>query len=526
MSIITTEERIYLLNSIKSLLDEYNYNYTEEALNTIIDEWASQKAPLIEAFKKHPNYIKGQFMIAFSKDYEREITDEQAYKFSQWLFEALKGSCRQYVPEDAIDENNGWHWEKPFTTSTYNAIYQIGCYAQRTLDDDFAYYINTANPNIRAKAGEKTTRVINRLCKWLGATNHPDYNREYAKYADSLSPMKVTRHTVLSINPLDYLTMSFGNSWASCHTIDKTNKRGMPNSYEGQYSSGTMSYMLDQPSMVFYTVDASYNGTAFWSQPKITRQMFHYGEEKLVQARLYPQDNDGDDEVYTPSRQLVQEIIACIFEFPNLWKLSRGTSAIRKYVYGCGTHYRDYYTFDSCTLSRHETENEGQFTIGAEPICIECGNTHCTSENINCCAGEHEYYCENCGEGIDGDNVYWVGDYPYCRDCVAYCDYCDEWVLEDHIVYISGYGDVCRDCRDEYLTLCDHCGDHHHNDEMTYVQSTGKDVCDDCLEELYTECDGCGEYFRNSRIAEAPNGYNYCSECYEEHCGEEEIEEA
>ena len=40
---------------------------------------------------------------------------------------------------------------------------------------------------------------------------------KFAKYADSINPIKVKRHTVLSVHPIDYYTMSFGNSWTSCH---------------------------------------------------------------------------------------------------------------------------------------------------------------------------------------------------------------------------------------------------------------------------------------------------------------------
>ena len=158
-------------------------------------------------------------------------------------------------------------------------------------------------------------------------------------------------HTILSVNPLDYLTMSFGNSWASCHTIDKQNKREMPNSYQGMYSSGTISYMLDSPSMVFYTVDASYDGNDFWHEPKINRQMYHWGEDKLIQGRLYPQDNDGCSTGYTAFRAIVQKIMSEIFDFPNFWTVSKGTSEAGRYIDSEGTHYRDYNNFSNCTSS-------------------------------------------------------------------------------------------------------------------------------------------------------------------------------
>ena len=61
MSVITDAERNYLLDKMENLLNEYDYDYTEEALNKIIDTWSTNKATLIEAFKRHPNYLEGKF---------------------------------------------------------------------------------------------------------------------------------------------------------------------------------------------------------------------------------------------------------------------------------------------------------------------------------------------------------------------------------------------------------------------------------------------------------------------------------
>ena len=66
--IITENEHNIILNNMKSLLEEYDYEYTTAALNTIIDKWANQKQELIAAFKRHPNYHESEFCIAVSAD--------------------------------------------------------------------------------------------------------------------------------------------------------------------------------------------------------------------------------------------------------------------------------------------------------------------------------------------------------------------------------------------------------------------------------------------------------------------------
>ena len=520
---LNKNERDMLINEMETLLDEYDYVYSTISLNEIIDEWARQKASLIEAFKKHPNYIEGKFLIAFDCDYSREIETQPLRNFRDWLIYNVVEHMVDGLPEDInkqrIEDNRAYLPDDLFWF--FDELHHI---KTRTIDEELTTKINKLVPNVHAHTGQKTTKVINKLLTYLGYNKHPDYNREFAKYADALSPITIKRHTILSINPLDYLTMSFGNSWASCHTIDKENRRGMPNSYQGQYSSGTMSYMLDPSSMVFYTVDKSYNGTDYWTQPKLIRQMFHWGEEKLVQSRLYPQSNDGDTDVYTPYRNIVQEVMTTILEVPNLWTLSKGCSAASRYIYSYGTHYRDYNHFESCSLSRLKgSENENAFTVGANPICIECGARHEISETINCCRGVHR--CAHCGCAIfdEEEDGYWVYGEIYCQDCCSYCDMCGSYHVGES-TYIENYRwgvSVCEYCRDEYFVLCADCDEYVHIDD-SYITGHDECICRHCFESGdYATCEDCGEVYHTDDLHEYEGAW-YCKDCYDELKNEEE----
>lgn len=514
MSVITDAERNYLLDKMENLLNEYDYDYTEEALNKIIDTWSINKAPFIEAFKRHPNYIEGKFMIAFDQDYERMVSTDESFNFSVWLDYVIRDRINE-VPQEIINERT--RQSCTFLPSFLFAfLTHLDRYSTRTISERTAAALDKNCPGAHIHAGMKTSRAVNKICTYLGYNKENEYNKRYAKYADSLSPLKIVRHTVLSFNPLDYLTMSFGNSWASCHTIDKANKRHMPNSYEGQYSSGTISYMLDASSMVFYTVDKSYNGDEYFTQPKIVRQMFHYGEEKLIQGRLYPQSYDYNGQaMYTDYRNIVQKIISEIFNFPNLWTVTHGTDAASRYICSHGTHYRDYCYYDECTLSRIKgSENECCFDVGHAPICIKCGQTHDISENINCCA-TNGYYCTECGEWIDEDDVCWVGDEPYCSDCVTYCDCCDTYDLNENMVWIDSEGRyICSDCANRYYVQCEDCYDYIPSDEAVCA-ADGRYICQSCFEEYYAVCNECGEVYPSSELQELDNCY-YCPDCYEE----------
>lgn len=517
---LSTSERDYLFESMRFLLNEYDYEYSNNALLDIIDEWSIRKAGLIEAFKKHPNYLEGKFMIAFDADYERSIDIKASWAFRNWIInEACPVRNGNFPPEVQEACMDGGYLPQ----NIFDFFWFLGNYAERNTSESTTELINSVFPTIRARAGQKTSRVINKICQYLGFDKVDGYNREFAKYADSLSPMAIKRHTILSINPLDYLTMSFGNSWASCHTIDKENKRCMPNNYSGCYSSGTISYMLDEVSMVFYTVDASYDGDEYWNEPKINRQMFHYGAEKLIQARLYPQDNDGDDAAYAPYRNIVQNIIAAIFDFPNLWVLNKGIEEVRKYINHRGTNYPDYYHFSNVSVSRIKgSENNSTFDIGARPICIECGERHRTEDNINCCHGS--YTCADCGCRINEDDVEWIGGEPYCRECCHWCECCEEYHRGDSTETRGGVY-VCEDCLERHYSYCEECDEYVYEDDMVYIECEDRYVCRDCVEENYFYCDDCGEYFPIDERNEYDDYLSLCEECYNARIEDEDDED-
>ena len=505
--IINDEERKVLLEDMKGLLSEYDYQYTEEALNKIIDTWATNKADLITAIKKHPNYLQGKFMIVFSHNFDRTVDKTAINGFKKWLLNSETCfAVREFMTEEM--RNDVIDYGRKLPNDIFCFLTEMTNMTGQYIDDYIVERLDNISPDLHAHKGQKMSRVINKLLTYVGFNKLPDYNREFAKYADALNPLQITRHTVLSVNPLDYLTMSFGNSWASCHTIDKENKRNMPNSYEGMYSSGTVSYMLDKPSMVFYTVDASYNGNDFWNEPKINRQMFHWGEEKLVQGRLYPQDNDGDNSVYTPYREIVQNIMSELFEFPNLWTVAKGTSAAGRYVCSYGTHYRDYDSYENCTLSRIKgSENEKYINVGHDPICIKCGNEHDIQENISCCA--RKVTCAECGCEIDEDEARYIDGEYYCDDCSFWCDCCGEYRVGE-ATEVRGGRTVCSSCLEDHYTFCDDCEEYVRNRYINEIN--GEHICNECFEENFGPCDHCGAIHRFTDMREIAHRI-LCPDC-------------
>lgn len=513
---ITAKERQYLIDEMIKLLSKYGYNYSLDALNNIIDEWAEQKSELITAFMNHPKYVEGKFMIAFSQDYQRPLDISEVLNFERYIINNAFETCENYQPEEIKKQYEAGVF--PFTTHKVYALFAdlSSNFRETYVNERMKEIVNNALPEVRIHIGEKTSRVINKICQYLGYSKHPSYNQKFARCADALNPITIKRHTIISINPLDYLTMSFGNSWSSCHTIDKNNERGMPNNFSGCYSSGTISYMLDESSIVFYTVDASYDGNDFWAEPKITRQMFHFSNNKLVQGRLYPQDNP-DDNTYSQYRNIIQEQLALVFNFNNLWRLQKGYEVMRDNIQTRGTHYCDYLQYQNCTLSTiSELSNDNKVNIGASPICIRCGKRHDVEGNIDHCSTI--ITCACCGRIIeDEDDARWIDGSAYCDDCSYICEDCGSAVLKDDAYYVNGSEKyICDYCYSKYYTICEDCQEVVPKSSIHYMEN-GDCICDNCYDNYYV-CDGCNQIYHLDYIHYIPETReNLCDDCYKEY---------
>lgn len=469
-------KRTELVEESMKLLGKYGYDVNKYDVGTIMDEWWKAKEPIIRLFEKHPNY-NGKYQIVLQLTMDREIDTDELYNFRHWF--------RLMIEEKFMESEdwrvNWWRVENVFTNP------------KKFIDEEEADRLNNTFEKFGANAGQKRSRVVNKLAKIFEVDKLAEFNANFARYADAINPVKIQRPTVISVHPIDYWTMSFGNSWASCHTIDKENIRDRGGqTYGGCYSSGTESYMLDPSSVVFYTVDSDYSGNMFELQDKINRNMFHLGEDVFVQGRVYPQGNDGALDVYKVFREIVQKVYSEITGIPNLWINKKGTDECGDVTETYGTHYRDYLSYGDCNVSYakgNDSSTVKRIVIGHNPICPCCGRVHYNEENICCPECAHDgYECANCGSIIDDeDDVCWIDGSPYCRDCATWDEYAEEWTLDD-CVDVNGYGHVSvynvENNPDEFAQ-CACCGDWYYlnRHDGIYVESTGNWYCDyDCAE--------------------------------------------
>lgn len=523
-----------LTNDMCRVLKEHNYPYDKSAVRKIVSKSLAAKQGLIDIFSKNPCWNESQLCIHFEHDYDRKIKPEEYRSFLNWLWAA---SDDRFKPEGIPTMDSIHTWEDPVDVRMgYYNIYDelVNLPAETTLpefepEEELNYWyrdrqakyktalerINKLDEKWNFRPGMKLNRIVNKICVKYGWDKLVGYDRRYAFFSDSMTPLKVKRQTTISVNPIDFLLMSHGNSWKSCHWI------GWDESEAGCYSSGTVSYMLGEDSFIVSAIDENASGERLAEEPKILRQVFGYHDYQLLQSRLYPQDCDsGAKELYDNIRGMVEEVIAQALDEPNRWTKDAMN------VNSDGTAYQDWNCMSVCsmhTLLNHVEDTKEPIMMSREPICVQCGCEHGYEESILCddCQG---HYCADCGCHIDlSDEDSYVtnddGDY-YCTECRVYCAKCGAVERRDYSVWISDIGERwCDWCASKYATVCNECG--HYLSEAYTHDHEGNVLCEDCFDSYYDECYECGAVYRVEEMEDI-EGWRHCPECAEKKKNEEE----
>lgn len=413
-----------LVDDIMKLLTQCNFRHTEHGVCTMLDTYFTNKEPLIKLFQKSNSYA-GDMRIVAEKEFERDNNKNNIANKVCWFNTSVRPDQIIRKKEDElgktlqdylitgithlkaseledikllkkfakINENTTKYDSYGFTKESVNK-YNKFCNVLRVFESIYEPNLSLSNVNailakdntLKVASGMKTSRAFNHVCNVYGVDKAENYNKVFAKYADLVSGLKRKLKFVISLNPYDYLTMSFGNSWTSCHNIKN----------HGGWCGGTMSYMLDGTSIITYCVGKDDN---VQTDNKIYRNMFAYGNNVLLQSRVYPQGNDGNKDLYEVFRTLVQaEFTELLGLKENKWYVNAGPTACCNATTSFGVHYKDYKT-NRCANVSYPVEKSGEanlydgsLVIGHNGICVYCGHeiTVCGTLAHSDCTLNHE----------------------------------------------------------------------------------------------------------------------------------------
>ena len=414
-----------MIHRVVNLLNKYNHTATENGVGVMLDTFWANKNDIIEKMVTHPDY-NGNLQIVFTEPFDRDVNPIETRRFVENLLNALGARCKITNEKD----ENGFTKNEAIRTQTrdlpktikttdilsltmkpieslnefvYDSIIDswitrasrekfnttvilvnfFKYYIQPTLNESIVSEIKNACPAINVSSGMKTSKALWRILTWAGL-NGKEEQSVFTPYGDMINPLRRDLTFVLSVNPIDYLKMSFGNTWASCHTIDKRNTRGMNDHYSGAYCGGTISYMLDGTSMISYAITETDKANPE-NYDKVYRNMFHWdGSGTLVQGRVYPQAKDGATDLYKKIRLIVQRVISMMLDVPHISEGNGNDTWVKPnnaremdFIESRGAHYRDYNNYEDCNVSKMRNKDRAtHMVIGHDTICPNCGNEH------------------------------------------------------------------------------------------------------------------------------------------------------
>lgn len=374
-----------LCKQARKIFADHGYdNTTRRGVMKWLNKWNEEKGWLVNQLRKSPNWDEQNLCIAENVDQKR--TPSMSQKSDAW-----QEFCN-YVFDDLDTERR--------VLKSYSIT---GAVIDGNLTQSAKDYISCCQTFKDAKinVGAKMTRVVRQLCELAGVTKNADFEKRYAQLTDNISDGVVKMKYCLSVNPLDFLLMSNGNSWSSCHYLDKDNG-------DKCYQAGTMSYPVDEVSMIFFSISDTRATDNFYSFKKCKRQIVCYDGDSVLQSRLYPDvSRYGSYDAKTNENIRNWELAKLDETAKHDWKTTI-VDATKRTVHqyfataSGATHYPDYDYSDyhSTIISQISSADVNPFdayAIGGETICPHCGDEH---SRTGCCLC---YDCEDDYDDIDDE---------------------------------------------------------------------------------------------------------------------------
>lgn len=350
------------------------------------------------------------------------------------------------------------------------------------LEENALLYDTYITEKIKLSQGEKPFRALNSLIKRLNlavpASILTDIENLRLAHSQALNKKKVSGKLILSIHPLDYMTMSDNAyGWNSCMSWENN----------GCYHAGTLE-MLNSPSVLVAYLEGDKpfyptNDSRTWSNKK-WRELFVLDHDFITGIKGYPYENRSLEEIILNKLADAAEKIFPKYERSIHYLTSAGKMVIdnKEYSFSTNLMYNDF-------------GNNGE-----EPIIY---STEINFENFchSCYSYSGEAYCTVCGQALDSEES------TLCDECghFAYCYCCGEPINKEEAFYIEGEY-YCQDCAEEEFNYCERCAYTSQDVTPIYELVRNNDdklrcwihqsICEDCLK----DCESNGKIVFDERV--------------------------
>lgn len=440
--------------------------------------------------------MKEMILLNRSEDYTIDMSVAnfsdilESNKLSKSKFYEKMEDGRLIIPVELEQDREALdHLISKFTRSLGFGLYNI-------VNDNFSYEEIVENRLSENKRIEKYDldfgqgmKFSKAMMKLMEKMKYSHLNREKVinDYSLVLNEKKLKGILVLSVNPIDFLTMSWSDTWSSCLSAG------------GEYESGALAYAVDEDTVLAFFISskdkeelvANRYVNKKWRKVLVTSNQ--EGKESVLASRGYPYDGPMlTDEAVKHLSILLYERNMVRYDYEKVYnRIVASMSGPGYSDVGLRNQIYVYSVVEDLEDESHKTSERIRFRYGSSYNCIHCMYSEADVESFACvdCGGYEA--CEDCGDTISRDGGYYTAyGYMICESCLdneyAFASDDDELYSLNDLTWLESAGEYVTDrYAKKNCDTCKECTDMFEKDEMT---DTGKGfVCDDCKEEVEEE---------------------------------------
>lgn len=277
---------------------------------------------------------------------------------------------------------------------------------------------------------------------------------QIANLIDNASAASDDLSLVLSINPLDFLTMSCGTSWDSCMYPD------------GEYSTGTLPYATGRDTVIGFLVNTKDYEISIersnWSN-KIWRQIMYLTDDNfIISQNPYP----GDKPKFSIALSAyINEALGLNLEITKEAS-SKNTNNLHVENVGISTGYIDleHGGYLPYIFGDMGTKEGNCVEVCAQSVayCLDCGYRQEDWEMAEACgvcrdcSDCYDFCCDDCGCGMYESDGTLVNEDFICPDCLennySYSSYNSYYIPNEDAAEVKT---ICRLAGGGYYAITD-----------------------------------------------------------------------
>lgn len=434
-----------LLNRTTSLFSYHDVNHDTWVVESQIKRTIENKAEIGELLSRFPGWDEEMQRVRFDLEINKQVDRQRLMNSAMKMHQA---TGHEFFDEFWTMAIVSPHQIEPVVNNhVYQLMVRVG--VDRGI-------------RIGMKLGKALRKVMVNVGEDMEFQEVSIFDKHLALFVEALKTTTVTETYYLSISYFDFMRMSVGNSWDSCHHIAG-----------GGWRAGCLSYAGDCVTGILYRESGR-------NDSLISRAVVFFDDDKIWLSRVY-----GDSSTINGAMDLIAEQITTLTD--NSHTVSE--RMLRGFT-DTGLHYADYESHECMAYEYNHAILEYSAStriIGSDARCLLCDDRFTDEEELACDTCISGLECERCGCNVSEDEViYTEEDEILCHACAYYCEECGTYHSLEYVVDTPS-GIMCMDCFNDKYTRCEHCGKLVQYDEDACVNDWGEILCPTCYAESLEE---------------------------------------